>query len=337
MPSRPPEPTLEQQRALELLQRGERFLLTGHVRPDGDCLGAQAALSRVLAALGKQVFVLNTDPPQPQLEFLGEACRFGVWRGGDLPVHDVAVFLDFCELSRTGDLAGPLARAGSKKLVIDHHVHEGETWWDAAYVDRSAAATGLLVVRIARQLGVALDSLAALGAFTSIVTDTGWFKYSNTDVEALSVAAELVRAGVRPHELYGAIYQRQPSDQPRAIARLLSRLQYRAGGRLAVVDLPLARAGEAELADSDDVLDLLRSVGRVEVVLFLRETADGGVKLSARSKTDFDVQRLARGFGGGGHVKAAGATLPGPLARAVEDVAAAAEAQLAPAQAEARP
>ena len=316
--------TSDQTRALEAIRAARRLLLVGHVKPDGDCLGAQAALSRTLTALGKEVFVLNTDPLPSALDFLGEGTRFRVFSGGDLPAHDACVFLDFCELDRCGALADPIRAANSRKIVIDHHLHHGEPWWDAAYVDVRAAATGLLVRRIARELGVELDVHAARGVYTSLVTDTGWFKYSNTDAETFQAAAEMVAAGVEPAQLFASIYQRSSRDEPRGIARALARLEYHDRGKVALVDLPLAQGEEADLADSDAVLDLLRSVETVEVVLFVREGRDGTCKLSARSKTARNVNELARRFQGGGHAKASGATLRMPLAEAKSRLLAAA-------------
>lgn len=297
-------------RALDLLRTGERFLLTGHVRPDGDCIGAQAALARVLESMGKQVFVWNPDPPESQFDYLSREIDYRAWKPGDaVPPHDVTVLLDCAELSRCGDLAPVLEAHDSKKLVVDHHVHVGEEWWDAAYVDVTASATGLLVHRIARELGVALDKTAAEGVFTSIVTDTGWFKYSNTDAETLRVAGELLETGMDASLVYQAIYQRRSREHPPALSRLLATTEYHADGRLAVVHAPRGAA-----VDGDDALDVLRSVGTVEVVLFVREVEGGRCKLSARSKSDdHDVSALAREFGGGGHVRAAGATIDGPL------------------------
>jgi phosphoesterase RecJ-like protein len=312
----PAESANAREHALGLLRDSKRVLLTGHVRPDGDCIGAQAALARVLEARGKEVWIVNPDPPQPQFDYLSREVRYRTYDGGALPVHDAVVLLDFCERERSGPLAEPIRAARAKSLIVDHHLFHGTPWWDAAYVDPKAAATGLLVRRIARSLDVELDRTAALGVYTSLVTDTGWFKYSNTDGECLAVAAEMVALGVDPSSVYRSIYQRNGRDEPRAIARALSRLEYFDQGRLAVVDLPLAKPGEAELSDSDEVLDLLRAVGTVEVVLFLRENKDGTCKLSARSKSERSVNELARQFGGGGHAKASGATLPGPLADA---------------------
>lgn len=309
-------------RALELLSEGQRFLLTGHVRPDGDCIGAQAALASLLRALGKQVQILNPDPVQPQFDYLTERLDYAAHTGGSLPEHDVTVLLDGSELSRCGALEAPLSEHASKKLVIDHHVHLGQAWWDAAYVDQTASATGLLVHRMARQLGVELDELGALGVFTSLVTDTGWFKYSNTDAETLAVASEMLARGVEAHRVFGSIYQRQPAQQPYGIGRALRRMEYLLEQRIAVVDLPFVAesgsdlASSADLSDSDELLDILRAVESVEVVLFLRELADGTCKLSARAKHDYPVNELAARFGGGGHRKAAGATLQGPLVEA---------------------
>jgi bifunctional oligoribonuclease and PAP phosphatase NrnA len=314
----------EKVRALDLLARGQRFLLCGHMRPDGDCIGAQAALCRVLESLGKTVFIVNPDPPEGRFEYLARDVRYRTFTGGDLPAHDVAVMLDFAELSRTGAMEEPLRKHTSKKVVVDHHIHHGTVWWDECYVDVRASATGVLVRRIARELGAALDVVAARGVFTSLVTDTGWFKYSNTDAETLAVAGEMIGLGVDPSALYGAIYQSRSHRHPEYVQKLLSRLEYFADNRLAVVDQPLADAIDPNLVDSDEVLDILRSVRSVEVVLFLREVSGGTVKLSARSKSDYDVNALARRFGGGGHKKASGATIQGALTDVRAQVVAAA-------------
>ena len=301
------------QAALALLRAEERFLLVGHVRPDGDCVGAQAALARVLSALGKRVFVVNPDAPAPSLRPLLDGLDATAFAGEVLPDHDVCVLLDINDLSRCGPMARALRSHPSRKLVVDHHVPGGEPWWDAAYLDVTASATGLLVARIARELDVALDARAAEAVFTALVTDTGWFKYSNTDAETMELAAELVRAGVRPDRLYGRLYQEREATLPGAIAGVLSGLEYECDGRLAVIEHPSESRGGAPLDDADPVLDIVRSVSSVEVVLYVRELEDGRCKLSARSKSDFDVNRLAVKFGGGGHKKAAGATIEGSL------------------------
>ncbi|MEM7307752.1 MAG: bifunctional oligoribonuclease/PAP phosphatase NrnA [Planctomycetota bacterium] len=312
--------------ALAALRSAGSFLLVGHERPDGDCLGSQAALAQVLRRLGKSVVIQNPDPPAPQFHYLaGEGAPFTVWNGKEVPEHEVCILLDFNEIGRSGPMADALRAAPSKKLIIDHHPLGDSVWWDEAFVDVSASATGVLVHRIAHLLEVDVDPLMARAVFTSMVTDTGWFRYSNTDGETLAAAAELVEHGVVPADLFRSIHQQLDPEEPLAIANLLGRTEYFAGGRLAVVDLPLPAEGEPRLEEPDVVLDILRSVGSVEVVLFLREREDGRVKLSARSKTSYDVNALARGFGGGGHVKASGATIQGSLADVRARLIAAAE------------
>jgi len=315
----------DREEALEVLRGARRVLLTGHERPDGDCVGAQAALARVLEALGKTAFILNPDPLEGRYDYLAKDCPYRTYTGGAVPEHDLTVLLDCSELSRCGKLAPVLERHPSKKLVIDHHPDPGERWWDAAYRDVGASATGLLVHRIARELNVPLDDVAASGVFTSIVTDTGWFRYSNTNAETFAVAAELVAAGVDPAQIYRAVFQRRSREHPKRVGEILGGVEYFADGRLAVVDVPLDGQRNQGF-ESDDVLDLLRAVGHVEVVLLIRELDDGSCKLSARSKTAYDVNRLARRFGGGGHVKASGATLKGKLADVRSELIAAAVA-----------
>ncbi len=321
----PASPTTpEQTAALDLLRSGERFILSGHMRPDGDCIGAEAALANVLRLMGKQVWIINPDPIDRQFDYLTGPNEYRVFRGGDLPRHDVSVLLDFSVLSRCGDLGQALEASPSKKLVVDHHIHEGEAWWDEAYVDVTASATGLLCYRIATQLGVELDAVGAAGVFTSMVTDTGWFKYSNTDAETLRTAGDLIARGVDSSALYNSIYQRHRSAHPIETSKLLASTEYHVDGKLAIICAP-REGGAAVSPDSDDALDILRSVAQVEVVLFLRELDGGAVKLSARSKNDYDVNALARRFGGGGHRKASGATIEGSLSEVREQLLAAAE------------
>ncbi|MDF1836474.1 MAG: bifunctional oligoribonuclease/PAP phosphatase NrnA [Planctomycetota bacterium] len=310
--------------ALDLLEAADRILLTGHIRPDGDCIGAQAALYPLLQSMGKQVFVVNSHEPEVQFDYLRGEIPYGVMVDGKLPEHDLVILMDCSELSRTGAMADILKALPCKKMVIDHHVLPDEPWWDGAIVDTTASATGVLVYRLAKHLNFPLPLVARMGVFTSIVSDTGWFKYSNTDGETLRIAGELVSQGLAPEQIYGSIYQRKPAGHPRDVGRALEMLSYHAGGALATVTIPLSKDGANGNFDSDDVLDLVRSVECVEVVLFIREIESGVCKLSARSKSDFDVNRLARAFGGGGHVKASGATLkmlPSAAEKALVDAA----------------
>jgi phosphoesterase RecJ-like protein len=312
------------EQAANLLRRGERFLVTGHVRADGDCLGAESALYHLLRALGKEVAVVNPDAVAPRYSFLAEHTPYAEWKAGSprggVPPFDVACVLDVALLARAGAVGDLVAASGVPRIAFDHHEPSDANSWDVALIDPTAPATGVLIHRLARRMGIALPLPALEAVFVSIVTDTGWFKYSNTDRETFQIAADLVEAGVRPVDVYAKVFQDFPPRWPIGVGVALRSLRYEADGRLAIAAVrrqDLETAG-GDLSDTDEVLDILRAVGRVEVVLLFRESAPGRVKLSARSKGGVDVNALLRPLGGGGHKRAAGADLTG----SVEDVVA---------------
>lgn len=327
-PAKPVDLRPKFQQLRKMLDSGERFLLTGHVRADGDCVGAEAALYHVLLALGKKPVIVNPDPLSPRYAFLTEKTPFQAFdpgeKNGGIPAHDALFVLDVNTLDRTGGMAGALRANPAKKIVFDHHVPNTAEKWDLELVDQTAAATGVLVYRFAQEIGIALPPAAAQAVFLSIVTDTGWFKYSNTDAETFRVASQLVAAGVDPSIVFQHVYQQRSLEWTRGLQRALDAVRYTAGGRLAVATLPSSEtsAQAVELADSEEILDILRAVGKVEVVAVFRQEPGNRVKMSLRSKGDFNVNQFARRFGGGGHRRAAGAELPGSLDEVVKRVSA---------------
>jgi len=165
---------------------------------------------------------------------------------------------------------------------------------------------------------VPLSPAAAEGVFLSLVADTGWFRYSNADAEVFAMASELVGSGVDGSRIYDALYRRNHPDSATLLAEALQRHRLCLAGKLAMVSLDKAlmeRAARADF-DTDAVLDPLRSLEGVEVVALLKERFDGAVKCSLRARADVDVQAIVAQFGGGGHKKAAGATMRMPLATA---------------------
>ncbi|HEX5051795.1 MAG TPA: bifunctional oligoribonuclease/PAP phosphatase NrnA [Planctomycetota bacterium] len=303
----------------DLLRTEHRFLLTGHENPDGDCLGAETALFHLLKALGKEPVIVNPDPLGKAFEFLRRHTPFQHARGDDpLPPFDVAVLLDCAHLSRLGSLGTRLQQSGKTIAVIDHHVGSEQGCGSVNYVDATAAATGALVRRLFRELHVPLNAPAAEGIFLSLVADTGWFRYSNADAEVFAMASELVAAGVDVSLIYDSLYRRNHPDSATLLGEALQRHRLLESGRLAMVSLDRAmmeRAARTDF-DTDQVLEPLRSLEGIEVVALLKERFDGAVKCSLRARRDVDVQAIVAAFGGGGHKKAAGATLHMSLAQA---------------------
>lgn len=315
----------------DFLRQKQRFLLTGHENPDGDCLGAQAALYHLLKALGQEVVIVNPDPMGKSFDFLARHTPFGHARGDDpLPEFDTVVLLDCSQLSRVGTLGQRLLQKRPTIAVIDHHVGSDAGDGTVCYVDVKAAATGALVRRLYRELGVPLGAAAAEGVFLSLVADTGWFRYSNADAEVFAMASELVAAGVDGSRIYDAMYRRNHPDAAGVLADALARHRLKLGGKLAIAALDKALMERATRADfdTDGVLDPLRSLEGVEVVALLKERFDGAVKCSLRARGDVDVQAIVAQFGGGGHKKAAGATMRMPLAVAESAIEAAVQQAL---------
>lgn len=310
---------------LDLLQRPGRFLLSGHEHPDGDCVGSQVGLYHLLRSLGAEVEIFNPDPLARSLRFLAEHTPIGDARSGaEVPVSDVLVLLDCARVGRLGDLGQRIRAHAPKVLVIDHHVGSDQGDGDLCYVDCDAAATGVLVYNLYKALGVEIPQPAAEGIFVSVVSDTGWFRYSNTDPAALRIAAELVARGVRADRVYDNLFREL---DPRAVGLLAEGLathSYHLGGRLACAALPrellhrISRAG----FETDAILEPIRSVTGVEVACLFKELQDGRVKISLRSMGAADVQQIAASFGGGGHQKAAGATMGMSLDAAIQAVTA---------------
>jgi phosphoesterase RecJ-like protein len=310
--------------AVSLVNNSRRVLLSGHLRADGDCLGAQSVIYHALKQMGIEVEVMLPNAPDNRYDFL-EAHTPWTLYDGKLPEADLLIVCDCNTLGRLGEMGKAVEASGMKRIVIDHHPMEGDHGWAASVHDCSSAASGLLALDFAEALGVnQLPVEAYEAAFVALMTDTGWLKYSNANAEAWAAAARLVAHGVDTSRIYDLVYQQAEVGRPIGIATALDSLEYHADGRIAIAWASHAHLEElgGSMEDTDDVLDILRSVRVVEAVGLLTEREGGMVKLSLRSKHHLDVNKVARQLGGGGHARAAGATFAAgtTLADAVEQV-----------------
>ena len=298
-------------------------MLSGHEHPDGDCVGSQVGLFHLLKGLGAQVSICNPDPVARSLLFLEDRTPIGNYKSsGELPGFDVLVLLDCAQLSRLGAMQDAVRALDPQIAVIDHHVGSEDGDGTQTWIDVDAAATGILVYDLYKALDVEISPAAAEALFVSVVADTGWFRYSNTDSRAMLVAEEMIRLGAEPHTIYDRIYR---DRDPRSVALLsesLATAQFRASGRLAfaVLDQALMLRTNQAGFDTDEVLEPIRSVAGVGVAALFKELVDGQVKISFRSMGDVDVQAIAAELGGGGHKKAAGVTLRMSLSAAIDAV-----------------
>jgi phosphoesterase RecJ-like protein len=304
----------------------QRFLITTHVNPDGDGLGAELGLWTYLRSRGKDARIVNADPLAPRYGFLGDQGEYEVY---DPAVHDsvideteVVVVLDISRWDRLGALGERLERSNTFTVCIDHHPFEDNGMADLYGVDISAAATGQLVYEMIRSQGREIDRQMALGFYISILTDTGSFRFSNSDARAHQVAGELIDKGLDPNELYECVYGNSSLERMRLLGRVLSGMRVEEEGRILILILPRALVEEcgAIPSDTEGFVDIARTVKGCEALALLMERKDGSVKVSLRSRGRANVNAVAASFGGGGHVLASGATTEGPLETAVDRV-----------------
>ena len=313
---------------LELLRTHTRFLLTTHMRADGDGLGSELALRRFLTAHGKEVLVLNHEPVPDKLAFLDhrhviktvdpEALEAGAYDN-----FEVFVSLDNSYRHRLGRLAAFCDRPGLVKVAIDHHVFRG-TFADVAIVDESACSVGQMLFDLFRQQGTTLTVDYARPLYVSLVTDTGYFSYPNTTPAAHVMAAELLKCRVDPTRINELIYQRNTLAQAKLLGVALHTLRTDLDGRLAwfaVTHADAARAG-IDPEDTEFFIDFVRQIDAVEVIAFFRHVARGTVNIGLRSKGALNVEVVAKRYGGGGHATMAGMQVKGAFKKVVAKVVA---------------
>jgi phosphoesterase RecJ-like protein len=305
------------QEAVQACKAAQSVVLLTHVQPDGDGLGSVAALGLGLRKLGKKAWASLPELPRT-LEFLGLAAL--KLPAAETGPFDLAISLDVPNPARLKGQS-ELLKASRQVLVLDHHF-DSQPFGTVNWLDPQAAATGEMTDALLKALGVELDAAMATGIYTALVTDTGSFRYSNTQPGTLRLAAELLEAGVRPYEVSRELFDSANLSTLRLHGAALARIELKAEGKVGLLSLPLQVLKDCGALEEEceGLVNLARSIRGVEAAVFLREASDGSLKLSLRSKGKVDVQAVAARFGGGGHKAAAGATLKGDLNAMAETV-----------------
>jgi phosphoesterase RecJ-like protein len=301
---------------VEFVRRHQRFVLTTHVRPDGDGLGSILALEDVLGRQGKEVRMTVASSFPPRYRFLDPAGRIQHFRlpGEECRHADAIVILDTGTWNQLGEF-GPFLRGhNAAKVVIDHHMTQDDLGAQC-FVDVTAEATGRLVFEAINAVGAPLSADAATALFAALAMDTGWFRHANAQAPAFALASDLVRAGARPEVLYDKLFESNTLGRLKLTGLVLSRLQVTHGGKVAHTEILRNdyKATGATPQDSEDLVNYTRSLDGVEVGLLFMEQPRGGVKVSFRSRAAVDVAKIAEQFGGGGHRLASGATIEASL------------------------
>ncbi|MFQ5912306.1 MAG: bifunctional oligoribonuclease/PAP phosphatase NrnA [Nitrospinota bacterium] len=319
----PGTPKDELARAREALDRAGHPLLTTHVNSDGDGLGSELSLYRFLTERGKTVTILNPSPTPSFFRFLDPEGVIRQYQPGEmLPAGvDLLVALDFGKWERLGKMADAAESSGLPVLCMDHHPSE-EKFGDREVIFDRACATAEIVYDLLKSYGGPLSLRTAEALYAGIMTDTGSFRFTNTNARTHHIAAELLALGVDPAAMYSSIYESTHPERLRLLGLALSGLQISGNGRIgwiAVTQEMLQEAG-ARPEDTEDFVDVPRTLSGVEVSILFIELPTGIIRTSLRSKGIVRVSEVAMSLGGGGHPFAAGIRVKGPLKEAIQRV-----------------
>jgi phosphoesterase RecJ-like protein len=295
----------------------DRILVTCHAKPDGDSAGSMVALASMLRERGKRATLFSPERVPRFLAFLP------LRKSWTHALKAEERFQLTCILD-CGDekLLGPkfpAAEITGERIVLDHHAH-GEPFGDLFISDPGAAASGVLVWRLAKRLGWTLTSAAATGLYVALISDTGSFRYANTNAEAFALAGELVESGlVVPAEIADRMSQPYTGARLKLISKVVGGIERELGGRVAIMTIThkiLSETG-AGWDDTDGLIHYVRNLRGAMCGVFMSPAKHGGIRVSMRARSDgLDVGAVCAALGGGGHPGAAGCTLQGELADA---------------------
>ena len=302
-----------------VLRSASKILIATHVSPDGDAIGSSTALALGLRKLGKEARVFSSSDveqrfagiiPAGMVELVDEAGAAELQGQFDL-----CVLLDTSEISRAGVLGPVIFAEGQKRICIDHHLLSGEYSYDAHLVLAAAPATACLVLSLLEEMGINLEADIARALWLALATDTGWFRFANAGRIAFQCAERLLETGLDTEDLYGLIYGSRSPEKTRLWGRVLDDHKLELEGRLvwSAVSMETMEELGTVREDLDGAIDILKGVRGAHVAALVSQLSAEVFKVSLRSVEQVDVEEIARGFGGGGHAKAAGYTASGPL------------------------
>lgn len=309
------------QEMLGYLDKDQEVTLLVHEKPDGDCLGSALALGLFLQEKGYKPVLYLPHTLAEIYTFLPGQEIIRIVPSGLLPINKNIIAVDCADEGRW-DYKVP---ENSILLNIDHHV-SNSLFGEVYLVDSKAAATGEIIYRIITEEGGTVTPEIATCLYVALSTDTGSFRFSNVTPDTFRIAGQLVQAGADLDLIRQELFEKRPLIEVLTMKKSLETLAFHAGGKIASAYLSNEVIQQEELLDpdTDGLIGILRSTVGVELALVFKELKPQLVKVSLRSKSYLDVNKLAQIFNGGGHPRASGCTINGHLDQVMEQVMAAA-------------
>lgn len=285
------------------IDQADTIAIASHVNPDGDNLGSSLGFARALRNYGKDVDVIGHDEIDDYLKFLPD---LEYYSKDHKDSYDLFLILDASEMERIGT-ALEIAQKSKKTSVIDHHVGGG-IQTDLNIIVEDSPATCELIYEIIDGLDLPLDEVTASLLFTGIVTDTGRFLYSNVTENTFNAASKLSTAGADKEFIYRNLYQSKPIKVMQFENEMIANAKFMGNKVFAVASKELVEKHGVQMGDAENVVNQLRDLDGIDVSMIIKEYGPNEFKASLRSK-DFDVAKVARANGGGGHILASGFTI----------------------------
>ncbi len=305
-------------RLLLCYRQQQAVYLYPHVDIDGDALGSALALLLALEKLGVRT-VLPLDEPVPEnLKFLPALDKIHQLGQDDesLPRQTLALLLDCSDVSRLGQRS-ELPGQAAEQWVLDHHI-PGRPVTEREVIDTTAAAVAELVYHLIRLLEEYSDRKlrghdCAVLLLAGLISDTGGFVFTNTSKRTFTIAADLMDESIDLQNISYQLFHKSSQARLCLMGQVFSRTEYHLAGRIALclVDQAMLASCQADDADLEGIINQLRNVAGVDLALILRQQADGTIKINLRSSEALDAAQLAAVFSGGGHARAAGASIKG--------------------------
>jgi len=308
------EHSQEIEQILNEIRSKTRFLLTSHINPDGDGLGSELALYELLELLQKEVRIINASPLPMLYRFMDPADRIFKQYTPEcdafIELAEVIIVLDISEIHRLGAVGKRIEKTKAVRICIDHH-SSNHFPADILLIDEKAVSTGELIEEIIRKGGYEITPRIAEALYIAVMTDTGCFRFSNTNAKAHYLGAEFLEKGADHFKVYNQLYENNSWEKTYLFASVLSTLRPAAERKIAVmhITLDMLEKSGALYEDIEGFVEFARNVRGVKMSLLFVEQPNNRVKVSFRSSGTIAVNELASEFGGGGHRNASAAVV----------------------------
>jgi len=297
------------EKVLSFIDRHQSFILTTHDSPDADGLGAQMVLAEILKNSGKDFRIINTDPVPMHLKFLNSVLAVESWdekEHSSCLANSALMILDTSEEFHIGTMRKTLKKV-KEVFTFDHH-EPGSMTKLPGFIDSTAASICEMAIELACCMGVVLDVQTATAAYAGIAYDSGFFAYPKTSIRTFKAAMKTLEWGADPNYIYRQLMESASYSALLLQKQALSNLEFYVGKKIAVMTISkedLEITG-AEFEDTESIVNIPLKAKEVEVSMLIKEKPTGGIRCSLRSKGRVNVSKIAQGFGGGGHITAAG-------------------------------